>query len=630
VPSSVFHGVQDLVEHWVRRAPDVCAVRDPATARELSYAQLWRRSGRLAVELTEAGVLPGEVVGIALGRSVDLVVAMLGIVRAGAVYLPLDDHAPTQRQADMLRDSAARAVVFPADAAFAAGWSRGVLPDGARAVAAPQQDPTGEEPPLPAGGGGDDPVYVMYTSGSTGRPKGVVVPHRAVIRLVVEPNYCTSRPGDRFANGSNPAFDASTFEVWGAMAAGATVVVFPAITEVGIEDWEVLVRRERITMMFLTTSLFHTVARERPDAFGSLDSLIVGGEQLEPTAVRRVLEAGPPGRLLNGYGPTETTTFAAYYECTPDSIAGRERIPIGFPLQNTGLHVLDGESRPVPVGATGELCISGPGVALGYQNRPDLTAQRFVAHAGHGVVYRTGDLARQQPDGAFEVLGRSDRQVKLRGFRIELEEVERALTATGLVDAAFVEKVGEGPSAVLVGFVLPASGAVSGSAAGDDPAGEPNGGLPGELSRQLGRQLPSYMVPGRWLVLDRVPLGPTGKTDRSRLVAFLDAPVRGDGATAAAQPAASRDIRPVGGPDSVGEELRALWRDVLGIRSVSDQDGFIELGGNSITAVQLVTRIEQQFAVQVEPAEILLAGSLSELTGHLHALIGDDAVSAAR
>jgi amino acid adenylation domain-containing protein len=619
--------VHDLVEQWVRRTPDVCAVRDPATAQELSYAQLWRRSGRLAVELSEAGVQPRQVVGIGLGRSVDLVVAMLGIVRAGAVYLPLDDRAPAERQADMLRDSAVGVVVLPAPGA---GSSSGVLPDGARAVAAPQGDSAVEEPPMAVGVGGDDPVYVMYTSGSTGRPKGVVVPHRAVIRLVVEPNYCFPAPDDRFANCSNPAFDASTFEIWGALAAGATVVVFPAITEVGIEDWEVLVRRERITTMFLTTSLFHTVARERPGAFGSLATLIVGGEQLELAAVRRVLEAGPPGRLVNGYGPTETTTFAAYYDCTPDSIAGQERIPIGFPLQDTGLHVLDEASRPVPVGAIGELCISGPGVALGYQNRPELTAQRFVAQAEHGVVYRTGDLARQQPNGAFEVLGRSDRQVKLRGFRIELEEVERALTATGLVDAAFVEKVGEGPSAVLVGFVLPAADVASGAATGNDPARDPNDGLFGELSRRLARHLPPYMVPGRWLVLDRVPLGSTGKMDRSQLVALLDAPVQDDSATAAGPAAVPSDVRPLGGPDLLGDELRTMWRDVLGISSVSDQHGFIELGGNSITAVQLGARIEQRFAVQVEPHEILLASSLSELGRHLHALIAHEAASAAR
>jgi amino acid adenylation domain-containing protein len=572
----------------------------------------------MAGDLVDAGIRPGQIVAVRLGRSIDLVVAILGIVRAGAAYLPLDDHAPPERQAGMLRDAGVQAIVLPRDQADSP--PRALVGD-LRILAVPGDAEVGGEPSLPAGLGGDDPAYLMFTSGSTGRPKGVVIPHRGVIQLVVDAAYCTFEEGDRVAHGSNAAFDASTFEIWGPLAAGATVVVFPAITEVGIEDWELLIRRERIDTAFLTTSLFHTVARERPSVFTSLGTLITGGEQLEVAAVRRVLADGPPGRLVNAYGPTEATSIATYFDCTEESVARRDRIPIGYPVSNTSVYVLDDELNEVPVGVSGELCIAGPGLALGYQNRPDLTAQRFVMDPRRGVLYRTGDVGRQHPDGTLEVLGRRDRQVKLRGFRIELEEVERATTRTGLVDAAFAEKVGDGASAVLVGFVLPSPGA-----AGRDDLG-------GELSRQLAQHLPGYMIPGRWLILERLPLNRTGKVDRAELLTLLDQP-----APAGGQPADEAT-------DPLRERLRELWRAVLGLPSVSDRDNFLDLGGNSIAAVQLGARIEQLLGVRVEPAEILLADSLSDLAEHVKATpvgaadlgaahsgaaVADDAVSTAR
>jgi amino acid adenylation domain-containing protein len=604
VSPSSFHGIQDLVEHWYRRTPDVCAVRDPLTAQDLSYAQLWRRSGRLAGNLVDAGARPGEVVAVRLGRSIDLIVAMLGIIRAGAAYLPLDQNAPVERQAGMLLDARAQAIVMPGDRKDAPPV------DNLRVLAVPPDTvplDTGADdaPDLPAGPGGDDPIYVMYTSGSTGRPKGVVIPHRGVVRLVVEPDYCTFNAGDRVANGSNPAFDASTFEIWGPLAAGATVVVFPAITEIGIDDWETLICREQVDTAFLTTALFHTVARERPDVFTGLATLITGGEQLEVGAVRRVLAAGPPGRLVNAYGPTEATAIATYFDCTPESIAGHDRIPIGYPVRETNVYVLDDQLCEVPVGASGELCVAGPGVALGYRNRPDLTAERFVSDPRLGVLYRTGDLARQHRDGTLEVLGRRDRQVKLRGFRIELEEIERAATGTGLVDAAFAEKVGDGASAVLIGFVLPVSGAESGD-------------LGRELSHRLARHLPEYMIPGRWVVLERLPLSPTGKVDRAELLALLRQAATADGP------------RPDEAVGPLVERVRALWQDVLGPASVSDGDNFLDLGGNSIAAVQLAARIEQRLGVRVEPAEILVAASFAKFTAELGTVLADNAVGSAR
>jgi amino acid adenylation domain-containing protein len=529
-------------------------------------------------------------------RSVDMIVGMLGIIRAGAAYLALDAHAPVDRIAMMLADADVRLVV-EAQADEVGTTHRCQLPEGIHRLAVPTaigSTLSGEPDHTTVSVSGSSPAYVAYTSGSTGRPKGVVVPHRAVIRLVMSPNYCTIAPGDRVANSSNPAFDASTFEVWSTLTAGGTLVVFPTVTDLPLNRWVDMIRAERITTMFLTTSLFHMVAREQPTAFRTLDTLIVGGEQLELAAVRRVLAKEPPKRLLNGYGPTETTTFATYYECTEDSLAGYDRVPIGYALQNTRLHVVDEDLRPVRPGEPGELCVGGPGVALGYLHRPELTTEKFVGESpvdGHpaGTMYRTGDLVRELPSGALELLGRRDRQIKLRGFRIELEEIERAAVDTGLADAAFVEKVGQGPSATLIGFVLPAASA---------PAQPSN--LAAALLAELAQTLPEYMIPARWNVLAQVPFGPTGKADRAALMAHVvNEPQH-------VEAAGDQDY-----PELAG--LREIWRDVLEVAEIRDGEKFIELGGNSILAIQTVFRARERFGIGLEPSDVLRAQSLSDL-----------------
>ncbi|WP_439659618.1 non-ribosomal peptide synthetase [Lentzea sp. HUAS TT2] len=569
--------VMSLVRDQVARRPGAVAVS--GAGEDLTYRRLWDLAGSLAGELVERGVRRGDLVAVAVNPSVDLVVAFLGIIRAGAAYLPLDNRAPADRLAVILDEAAPRVVVCARDESR---WST-PLPSGLPRLTVP------EEPSYQVSDveiGADDPVYVAYTSGSTGRPKGVVVPHRAVVRLVTEAAYCPVGPEDRVASLSNPAFDATTFEVWAPLAVGGAVVAIPSPVDLTLDDWVAALRDLSITTMFLTTSLFHSIARELPSAFEQLKHLVVGGEQLDADMVRRVLAARPPGRIVNGYGPTETTTFAATFECGADAMRGVTRTPIGFPLQNTTLHVLDEDLEPVPAGETGELCIGGPGVALGYLGRPELTAQRFVVAAGE-QVYRTGDLVRRLPDGALEVVGRRDRQVKLRGFRIELEEVEQAIAATGLVDAVFVEKIGEGPTATLVAFVLPTAG-------GADE-------LPGLLRARVAERLPDYMVPGRWTVLSKVPLGPTGKADRNELIALLDA-----------APATGGNL-----PIETVDDVCRIWREVLRVPRVEPYDNFIDLGGNSLLAVQAAARLNEFVVSGVEPAEILLAESAAELGARL-------------
>ena len=561
------NAVHLLVEEWVDRQPDQCAVRDAVTNREVTYRQLWQHSGHLADQLQARGVERGDFVGLAMHRSVDLIVAMLGILRAGAAYLPLDAHAPADRIAMMLTEADVRLVVeAPGTGATGGRSPTGVAPtrgpDCDRSLAPANADDTSVSV------SGDSPAYVAFTSGSTGRPKGVVVPHRAVVRLVTSPNYCTIAPGDRVANSSNPAFDATTFEVWNTLTAGGTLVVLPTVTDLPLDSWVDLIRAERITTMFLTTSLFHMVARERPTAFRTVDTLIVGGEQLELAAARRVLE--------------QTAATAADQRLRPDRdhdvrhlvrVHGRQ--PGRTRARPDRLRAAEHEAararRGPPPGRAGR---AGRAVRRRSRRRTRLPApsrsspRRSSCRSRRSTVSRPGRCTApetsyaQLPSGALELLGRRDRQIKLRGFRIELEEIERAAVETGLVDSAFVEKVGQGPSATLVGFVLPAESAPS------QPAD-----LSARLLAELAQRLPAYMIPARWNVLAELPLGPTGKVDRAALMAHVVN--------------ASQDVEAAGDDDDPAlAGLRAIWQDVLGLAEIRDSENFIELGGNSILAVQ--------------------------------------------
>ncbi|MFD5187606.1 non-ribosomal peptide synthetase [Streptomyces sp. NPDC058357] len=587
-------GVHHPIGQHAQHHPDALAVHEAATGRRLTYRDLWNLAGSVAARLTAAGVGPGDTCGIALDRGADLVVAMLAVARTGARYVPLDNGAPSRRSAAQLTDTAARALIgAPGDVARAQALAPGLpVIEVVREYAG---DPLGAS----HASGPDDPLYVNFTSGTSGLPKAVVVPHRAVRRLVDDPTYCTLGPGTRVGSAANPSFDATTFEIWATLSARATVVVLPPVVAAGLDGWLELLSTERVDTLFLTTSLFHMIAHERPAALGVLDTLLVGGEALTPEAARRVLAAGPPKRLVNVYGPTEATTFATYYDLTPERLDHTDRVPIGHAIQHTTLHVLGPDLLPVPDGERGELCIGGPGVALGYQGRPDLTAERFVSVPGAedlGTLYRTGDVVSRGREDRLEIFGRLDRQVKVRGFRVELEEIERAAVATGLVETAVVEKIAEGASAALVGFVLPT--------VNDDLE---HAVVVGKLRAALAEVLPDYMLPARWSVLDRLPLGPTGKVDRAALLA--------GGAEVGTPRPAPAGCADDGLPeaDSVLRDVLRLWCEVLDVPDARVDDNFIASGGNSILAIQLSSRVNEAASVDLGPADVLLAADLSEL-----------------
>lgn len=586
--------ISALVARRVMEQPEECALRD-TTGRSLTYAELWERAGWMAAALAEAGVAPGDLVALAVERSVELPVAALGVLRAGAAYVPLDPAVPEERLRTVVEDCAPRAVVR-------GPGTRWMPPAGPAVVALPDAAPA-SRPPAPARTDAGKPMFVGYTSGSTGRPKGVVISHRAVASYVRSSHYCPLGPGDRVAGLSSPAFDITTFEIWNTLVAGATLVVLPDPASIPVQAWDGLLREHRITAMLLTTALFDMIAREDPTAFRSVDTLLFGGEQADAVTIRRVCEAEPPRRLVNAYGPTEATTMVSAFVCTAQSTAEVTRVPIGFPIQPGTLHVLDADARPVPTGEDGELCVSGPQLATEYLGDPALTARKFVTLPGGEHVYRTGDLVRCRPDGALEFLGRIDRQIKLRGFRIEPEEVELALMATGMASAVAVEKTGEGARAGLVAYVRPAAGA---AAQADD--------LTDRLAAAVREALPAYMVPGRWIVMAEMPMHVNGKIDRGR----LPEPGSADGT-----PTPGDAVPADGDENDPLTAVRAVVADLLQLPGVGPDENFLDLGGNSILAMQATARLRDRFGVELNPADLLFADSMAEFACLLAAQLAE-------
>jgi len=559
--------IHEVFEARAEETPD--AVAAAFEGEELTYGELNRRANRLAHRLQRAGVTPDAPVGIFVERSLDVLVALLGILKAGGAYLPLDPKYPKERLDLMLADSGAK--VLLAEAAWAERLSFGgevVNPaESARRAGGAEWNPTN-------GATASSLAYVMFTSGSTGRPKGVAIPHGAVVRLTLSIHHVDFVPSDRVAHAANLAFDASTFEIWGALLNGARVVVLSQETLLSPESLATRLCAEGVTIMFITTTLFHQIASARPEAFRGLRCLLFGGETCDPRWVRRVLDEGAPTALLNAYGPTETTTFATIYRVTEIPL-GASTVPIGRPLTGTYTHVLGPDLQPVASGAVGELCIGGDRLARGYLNQPELTAERFVsdpfAQEPGARLYRTGDMVKQLPDGNLILVGRTDHQVKIRGFRVELGEVEAALRQHHSVGEVVVTAREDVPGDKrLAAYVVPKAG---------DTLSIP------ALRRTLEHSLPSFMIPSAFVILERLPTTTNGKVDHARL------------------PPPSRDSAEVGNlvkPRSAMEErLARAYAEILGLREVGIRDDFFGLGGSSLSAVRLLMHLKEHFGVDL-------------------------------
>ncbi|MCC6177440.1 MAG: amino acid adenylation domain-containing protein [Chloroflexi bacterium] len=577
-------GIGELVAEQAVRSSDAIAVE--GDGRTLTYAQLDARANQLAHRLRALGAGPGRVVGICAERSVELVAGLLGILKAGAAYLPLDPSYPAERLAFMLED--ARADVLLVDG------STPLAGDGVqRLVLDPSWSTFGDEAataPAPTAGGAD-PAYVMYTSGSTGTPKAVVVPHRAIARLVVNADYVALRSDDVVAQASNVSFDAATFEIWGALLAGARLTIVGRTVLLSTASLASAIEQRGITTLFLTTALFNELARGAPAALRGVRHLLFGGEAVDPRWVRRVLDEAPPERLLHVYGPTETTTFATWHlvDAVPDNAT---TVPIGRPIANTTTYVLDPHGQPVPIEVPGELYIGGPGVALGYLDRPEVTAERFVADPfsvdPDARLYRTGDLVRYRADGAIEFLGRLDQQVKIRGFRIEPGEIEATLTRHSAVRDAAVLVQGDDGDKRLIGYVV-----LEGTGASVE-----------ELKAHLRQHLPEYMVPATFVVLDALPLTANGKLDRRA----LPDPEAARPATEHVGAAPSTDLE---------ETIAAIWRDVLQVERVGLDDNFFDLGGTSLQIMRVQSRLQEAVHREMNIVDLFEFSTVRALARHL-------------
>jgi amino acid adenylation domain-containing protein len=424
--------VHERFEDQAARTPNAVAVFYEESS--LAYRELNERANKLAHYLMRLGVRPETLVGICLDRSLEMIVAVLGILKAGGVYTPVATDLPAVRRAGMLAGSGVcHLITGDSDVEKYQGVVEHVvaLGKGAELKESPANPRVIQFP--------ESPAYVNYTSGSTGQPKGVLVPHSSIMRLVCEPNYVRLDSSTRLVQMAPLSFDAATLEIWGALLNGGSLVVMPA-GQVSVQDIGRIIRRFEVNTVWLTAGLFHEVVDHELDAFTGVRQLLAGGDVLSVEHVKRVLLAHPQCQVINGYGPTENTTFTCCYPVSR-SVSVVDTVPIGFPINNTRVYVLDADLKPVPVGVTGELYAAGTGLARGYQDRPDLTAERFLPNP-HGVtgerMYRTGDLVRWRSDGAIEFVGRNDEQVKIRGFRIELGEIESVLKEHGSVQDALV------------------------------------------------------------------------------------------------------------------------------------------------------------------------------------------------
>ena len=584
--------VDQLFAEQARIHGDAVALESVASGETLTYRQLDEEANRLAHLLVAEGVGPEVPVGLCFERSNELMVAIVAVLKAGGLFVPLDPDYPAERLAFMLEDLGETLLVGRGEplARLAVGdASRRLDLDtlGGKLAAASVEAPEVEGDPSQL-------AYVMYTSGSTGRPKGVAVDHRAIIRLVRETGFAHFGPDETFLQFAPVAFDASTLEIWGPLLNGGRLVVMPP-GQPSLEDLGGVLERYGVTTLWLTAGLFHQMVELHVEQLRPLRQLLAGGDTLSVPHVQKVLRELPGIRMINGYGPTENTTFTCCHPMTHPSDVGAT-VSIGRPIANTTVFIVDPQGDLAPIGVPGELLVAGDGLSRCYQSRPALTAERFVPHPFAETpgerVYRTGDLSRWLGSGNVEFLGRIDQQVKIRGYRIELEEIEAVLSVHPAIHAcAAVARPAAGDKQ-LVACVVPAAGHAMPSS--------------GDLRDYLLDHLPRYMVPSVFEVLEELPLAPTGKVDRRAL---------------AAAPTTTKTLEKSDqtAPRSPTEELLCeLWGELLERpQPIGVYEDFFEIGGHSLLATQLVSRVRERFGVDLPLQEVFERPTVAGLAQHI-------------
>ncbi|MCF2150416.1 Non-ribosomal peptide synthetase [Desmonostoc muscorum LEGE 12446] len=594
--------IHQLFEEQVQHTPDAVAVvfKD----QQLTYQELNSRANQLAHYLRSLGVGADVLVGICVERSLEMLVGLLGILKAGGAYVPLDPEYPTERLSFMLEDTQLSVLLtqeklvnkLPASTAC-------VICLDTNSNLINQQTQNNPKTSIKA----QDLAYVMYTSGSTGQPKGVSIVHQSVVRLVKQTDYVTFSAKEVFLQVAPISFDAATFEIWGCLLNSGKLVIFPANTP-SIDELAQVIEQYLVTTLWLTAGLFHLMVDEKIDALKPLRQLLAGGDILSVSHVHKFRQTVENCQLINGYGPTENTTFTCCYQI-PTSLSPDASVPIGRPIANTQVYILDQNLQPVPVGVPGELHIGGAGLARGYLNRPELTQEKFIPNPlgrstcageqrgrGEERLYKTGDLARYLPDGNIEYLGRIDNQVKIRGFRIELGEIEAVLSQHEDVQVCCViARVDTTGDKRLVAYIVP------------QPQQTPK---VSEVRSFLKSKLPEYMVPAFIVFLESLPLTANGKIDRRALPA---------------PEASSESTEKYVAPRTAIEEILALiWTQVLKVERVGIHDNFFTLGGHSLLATQLISRVRTNLKVELPLRSLFAAPTIAQLSQNIQQLQQQD------
>lgn len=576
--------IHQLFDEQVALTPDAVALE--FENQQLTYAELNRRANRLAHYLRALGVHAESAVGIMMERSPEMIVSLLGLLKAGGAYVPLDAEYPQERLAFMLEDAGVR--VLLSQRALLSRLPRAEVEVicldeiwskiSAESVENPESEIFA-----------DNLAYITYTSGSTGQPKGVQTTHRGVVRLVKGNDYARMDAGEVFLQFASLAFDASTFEIWGSLLNGARLVIMPAGLPT-LEELGQALKRHRVTILWLTAGLFHLMVDERLEDLRGLRQMLAGGDVLSVSHVERFLREAKGCTLINGYGPTESTTFACCH-AMKEAVEFNRTVPIGRPIANTQVYILDTNLQPVVIGAVGHLHIGGDGLARGYLNRAEQTARSFIPHPFSQELgerlYKTGDLARYLPNGDIEFFGRVDNQVKLRGFRIEPGEIESALASHLAVrDALVVARADEDGEKQLVAYVVGASG--------EDVPGA------SQLRQFLKERLPAHMIPSLFVSLEQFPLTINGKVDYRALPA----------------PQGAQAVRETTfvAPGTMTEEILArIWSKILGVKRIGIHDNFFELGGNSLSATQLVSQVRHTFEIELSVRDLFQHQTIAQL-----------------
>jgi len=580
-PDTTYQGsIADIFRENVQRHADQTAV--VCGSEQLSYRELDARSSALAGHLQRAGVLPGEPVGLFVGPGVNAIAGVLAVIKCGGYYVPLDTNLPMAKLVQIVNAVNPGCILTECGSPTAGITASRVI----NLDDISYRDQSYDKPACDP----RDLAYVMFTSGSTGIPKGVQISQRGILRLVIDPNFVTLNDRTVVLQAASLAFDAATFEVWGALLNGGRLIVHTdiALTADVLTD---LIQRHSINTAWLTASLFNCLVDQNARCPAGLRYLLVGGDIVSPEHVARVHEQCPEIQIINGYGPTESTTFAACHRIARDSVTtARGTIPIGRPINNTQLHVLDARQQLVPIGVIGELYIGGDGLARGYLGEPELTSDKFVVcRLGSDAsvrLYRSGDLVRRLPNGVLEFVGRADGQVKVRGFRIELAEIDGVLSRAPDVRSCTTIVADSSSGKQIVSYVT-----------GEDVDTE-------SIRLHLIQVLPSYMVPAFVVALDTLPLTRNGKLDINALPDFRGS-IRAD---AADVPATVRELL-----------LAEIWADLLGLsqNQLSRQSQFFELGGHSLLAARLVARVNTRQDTDISVRDVFESPVLAQLAAKL-------------